>query len=103
MKIKSGDIVKIVNGKDKGKTGKVLQSFSQTHKASIEGINLLIKNLKSRKQGEKGQRIHFPAPINIANLMLICPKCSKATRIGFKLLENKKKTRQCKKCKEVID
>lgn len=103
MKIKSGDIVKILTGKDKGKTGKVLQLFSETRKASIEGVNLLIKNLKSRKQGEKGQRIHFPAPINIANLMLVCPKCSKTTRICFKFLENKKKARQCKKCKEVID
>jgi len=92
MKIKSGDIVKILRGKDRGKTGKVLQVFSQIGKASVEGINLLTKNLKSRKEGEKGQRIRFPSPIRISNLMLVCPKCSKATRIGFKLLENKKKS-----------
>jgi len=108
MKIKSGDKVKIIAGKDKGKKGKVLQVFPEKKKASVEGLNLAIKNLRPRKQGEKGQKIEFPAPIDISNLMLMCPKCNKPTRIKYKILEkvaNKKnkKVRICSKCKELID
>ncbi|MFH1522302.1 MAG: 50S ribosomal protein L24 [Patescibacteria group bacterium] len=112
MKIKKGDKVKIVAGKDKSKTGKVLQVFSSRNKASIEGLNLSIKHMRPRKQGEKGQRIEFPAAMNLSNMILVCPKCGKTTRIGYKYLEAKKqenkktgkqKVRVCKKCKQVID
>ena len=108
MKIKAGDKVKIVAGKDKGKKGKVLQVFPEKKRVSVEGLNLAIKNLRPKRQGEKGQKIEFPAPINISNLMLMCPKCNKQTRIRYKLLdkvENKKnkKVRMCSKCKELID
>ncbi len=102
MNIKKGDKVKILAGKNKGKTGKVLQVFPKHDKISVEGINLLFKNVRPRKQGEKGQRIQFPAPIVVSNLALICPKCGKVTRVGYKVLENKKKLRICKKCKDII-
>ena len=65
MKIKKGDKVKILSGKDKGKTGKVLQVFPSENRASIEGLNILIKHMRPRKQGEIGQRIEFPAPMNL--------------------------------------
>ncbi len=109
MKIKTNDKVKILAGKDKGKTGKVLQVFPEDGRASVEGINLLIKHMRPRKQGEKGQRIEFPAPMNISNIALICPKCGKETRVGYKYSEDakekggKKKFRVCKKCDTVID
>ena len=110
MKIKTNDQVKIIAGKDKGKTGKVLQVFSKEDRVSVEGLNLLIKHLRPRKEGEKGQRIEFPAPLNISNLMLVCPKCGKPTRVSFKILEvgesdnkKKKKVRVCKKCKSTIE
>lgn len=102
MRIKKGDKVKILAGKDKGKTGKILSVFPEREKVSVEGINILIKHLRPRKQGEKGQRIQFPAPMSISNVMLICPKCSKTTRVGYRRLENKKKVRACKKCGEII-
>ncbi len=109
MKIKKGDKVKILAGKDKGKIGKVLQVFQAANRASIEGLNLLIKHMRPRKQGEKGQRIEFPAPINLSNVMLVCPKCDRPTRVAYKYLEvmkndikQKKKVRVCKKCKQVI-
>jgi len=102
MNILKGDKVKVLSGKDKGKTGKVLQIFSKRNKVSVEGINLLFKNMKPKKQGEKGQKIQFPAPIEVSNITLICPKCNKNTRVGFKVLESKKKVRICKKCKEII-
>jgi len=116
MKIKKGDKVKVLSGKDKGKTGKVLQVFSSRNRASIEGLNLLIKHMRPRRQGEKGQRIEFPAPMDLSNLIFVCPKCSKPSRIGYKYIEvtkninnenkskaKKKKIRVCKKCKQTID
>lgn len=103
MKIKKNDTIYVLRGKDKGKTGKVLQILPKENKASVEGINITVKNLKSRKQGEKGQRISFPAPIAIANISLQCPKCGKHSRIRFQNLTDGKKVRSCKKCKEIID
>lgn len=110
MNIKKNDKVKILAGKDKGKTGKVLQVFPSLNKASIEGLNLLIKHMRPRRQGEKGQRIEFPAPMNISNTMLICPKCGKPARTEYKYVEitadgkkKRKKVRICKKCKGTID
>ncbi len=100
MKIKKGDKVKIICGKDKGKTGKVLKVSPSTQKVSVEGLNLRTKHMRPRKEGETGQRIQFPAPMDISNVILICPKCSKETRVSFKILKDKKKVRICKKCKE---
>ena len=72
MHIKKNDKVKILTGKDKGKVGKVLQVLPKEGKVSIEGLNLLIKHLRPQKRGEKGQRIEFPAFINISNVALVC-------------------------------
>jgi len=110
MNIKKNDQVKIIAGKDKGKTGKVLQLFLEEGRASVEGLNLLIKHLRPKRQGEKGQRIEFPAPLNVSNLMLVCPKCGKPTRVAHQYIENnasetkkRNKVRVCKKCQAVID
>ena len=103
MKIKSKDKIIVMKGAHKGKIGRVLQVLPQSNTASVEDINIHIKNLKSQKKGEKGHRISFPAPIPLENLELLCPKCSKPTRVGFKILESKKKARVCKKCNETID
>jgi large subunit ribosomal protein L24 len=110
MKIKTSDRVKILSGKDKGKEGKILQIFVAKNKASIEGLNLAIKHLRPRRQGEKGQRIEFPSPMAISNLLLLCPKCGKGTRVGFKFIEETvnsktivKKIRVCKQCEKNID
>ena len=102
MKIKKGDKIRILAGKDKGKTGKVLQVFNQRNKISIEGMNLLFKNMRPKKQKQKGQRIQFPAPLAVSNVALVCPKCNKTTRISYKILDNKKRVRICKKCKDLI-
>jgi len=110
MKIKKGDKVKILAGKDKGKIGKVLQIFQSSNRASIEGLNLLIKHMRPRKKGEKGQRIEFPAPLDLSNVILVCSACDKPTRVGYKYIEvvkneikRQKKVRVCKKCQQVID
>ena len=102
MKIIKGDKIKVLTGKDKGKTGKVLQVFAANNKVSVEGLNLTFKNMRPKKQGEKGQKIQFPAPIEISNIAVICPKCHKPTRVGSKNASGKKKSRACKKCKETF-
>jgi large subunit ribosomal protein L24 len=111
MNIKKNDKVKILTGKDKGKTGKVLQVLPANPPAggrvSVEGLNLLIKHLRPRKSGEKGQRIEFPAFMDATNLALVCPKCGRATRVGFKFVKvegkKAKKFRVCRKCQETIE
>lgn len=113
MKIKTGDKVKILAGKDRGKTGKVLQVFVGDERAVIDGLNLMIKHQRPSKAGEKGQRIQFPSPLNLSNLALVCPKCGATTRVAYKVTKTevekeggKKtktvKTRMCRKCQEAI-
>jgi len=102
MKIIKGDSVKIVNGKDRGKKGKVLQLWPADKKLTVEGLNMKIKHTRPKKEGEKGQKIQYPSPLNASNVMLICPKCNKPARIGFKILANKKKLRRCTKCNQVF-
>ena len=72
-------------------------------KVVVEGLNLKYKNLRPRKQGEQGQKIEYPGPMSTSNVILICPKCNKAARVGYKTLDNKKKVRVCKKCKSEIE
>src|SRR3989344_4842147 len=102
MRIKKGDKVQVLVGKDSGKTGKVLRVLPKASRVSVAGVNLLYKNMRPRKQGEKGQRIQFPGSLPIANVGLVCPKCGKVTRIGAKVLENGSRVRMCAKCHEVI-
>ena len=101
MKIKKGDQVKIILGKDNGKTGKVLRVFSVDEKILVEGLNLIKKHIRPRKEGERGQRLELPAKINISNVMLVCPKCGKDTRVGYKKTVDKT-LRVCKKCNSEI-
>ena len=101
MKVKKGDTVLIISGKDKGKKGKIIQALPKENRISVEGINLRKKHQRPRKQGEKGQVVLLPALMSVSNAKLICPKCGKASRIGY-TFANKKKVRICKKCKEQI-
>jgi len=98
MKIKKGDNVKVLSGKDRGKTGKVLKVFPATGKIMVEKINLVKKHRKAKNQRETSERISIPMPIDASNAQVICPKCSKTTRIGAKEVDGKK-VRMCKKCK----
>jgi large subunit ribosomal protein L24 len=115
MKIKTNDIVKMLSGKDRGKTGKVLHAIASKNprlksKVVIEGLNLKYKHIRPKSEREKGQRIMFPYPTDISKVALVCPKCGKATRVGYQITENKnttqnKKTvkqRICRKCKSTI-
>ncbi|MBI2450510.1 MAG: 50S ribosomal protein L24 [Candidatus Nealsonbacteria bacterium] len=97
MKIKKGDTVLIISGKDRGKRGKVLDIFPKEAKLVVENTNFRKKHQKAKKQGEKGQIVELPSPFSISNVELICPKCDKPTRVGHKTIDNKK-YRICKKC-----
>ena len=96
-KIKKGDTILVISGKDRGKKGKILQIFSEENKAMIEGVNLRKKHRKPKKSGEKGQIIVLPGPVSLSNIKLVCSKCGKAAKTGYKIKE-KKKIRICKKC-----
>ncbi|MEK7482072.1 MAG: 50S ribosomal protein L24 [Patescibacteria group bacterium] len=101
MKIHKGDTIKIITGKDSGKTGKVLKVIPKKDKILIEGLNLFKKHVRPKKQGEKGQTILVPRPINVSNAMILCASCGQAVKIGYRL-EGEKKERICKKCKAKI-
>lgn len=97
-----GDVVFVISGKDKGKSGKILKVFPKKEKIIVEGVNILKKHIRPRRQGEKGEIIQMSVPIHISNVMLKCPQCGLATKRAFKILEGDKKTRICKKCKVEI-
>ncbi len=101
MKLKKGDTVLIISGKDRGRKGKIIDSLPKKGKIVVEGINLRKKHVKAKRSGEKGQIVTMPAPMNISNVKIICSKCGKGTRVGYKV-ENNKKYRICKKCKQEI-
>ena len=101
MKVKKGDTVLIIAGKDKGRTGKIMRALPKELKVLVEGINLKKKHVRPKREGEKGQVVEIPAALDVSNVKIICPKCGKATRIGFKT-EGETKNRICKKCKQII-
>jgi large subunit ribosomal protein L24 len=101
MKIRKEDQVLIMSGKDRGKKGKVLEVFPQEGRIMVEGVNLRKKHQRPKKSGEKGQIVILPGPISVSNVKLICSRCGKPTRVGFKVL-NKNKVRICKKCNQEI-
>ena len=96
MKLKKGDNVMVLSGNNKGKTGEVLEVIPKTEKIIVKGINIRKKHVKAAPNREGGiQELEFPIHSSIVNL--VCPKCGKATRIGY-VVENDKKFRVCKKC-----
>lgn len=101
MKLIKGDLVKVVRGKDLGKTGKIEKVFSKVNKVLIAGVNQYKRHLKARSQRQPSEIITIIKPIPVGNLILICPKCKLATRVGFSY-EDDKKSRICKKCKQII-
>ena len=86
-----------MTGKDRGKTGKVMQVLHDADKLSLEGLNLFKKHVRPKKQGEKGEVIDVARPMHISNVALVCPSCGKATRVGVRR-ETETRVRYCKKC-----
>jgi large subunit ribosomal protein L24 len=101
MKIKKNDKVKMLAGKDTGKIGKVLKIFPEEGKLTVEGLNLMKKHTRPRKEGEKGQRVEIPRKIDSSNVKIICPKCGQPSRVGYEI-KGAEKFRKCKKCQGEI-
>ena len=103
LHVKKGDKVMVLSGKDKGKTGAVIQAIPKKGKAVVEGINKVKRQTKPSQSNPQGGIIVKEAPVHAAKLMLVCPACDKATRVKSNVLANGGKVRVCKKCGETID
>lgn len=88
----------MLQGKDRNKTGKVLRVLPEAERVVVEGLNLLTRNRRPRRQGEKGQRVQFPRSVHVAAVALLCPKCGRAARVGYSISADGKKSRICKQC-----
>ena len=102
MKVKKNDNVLVITGKDVKKTGKVLVAMPKANKIVVEGVNVQEKNRKARSAQETSQQIKKEGPIDASNLLVVCPVCGKATRVGYEIVDGKK-VRICKKCKASLD
>lgn len=97
MKIKKNDQIVMLGGKDKGKKAKVILVFPERDKVVVEGLNLIKKHLRAKKQGQKGQIISKERAVSVSSVALICKSCGKQTRLGYRI-EGENKIRMCKKC-----
>jgi large subunit ribosomal protein L24 len=103
MKIRKNDTVVIIAGKDRGKKGKVRRALPREDKVIVEGVNMIKRHSRARRAARQAGIIELEAPIHISNVAIVCNKCGKPTRIGFRFLEDGKKVRICRSCNEVID
>lgn len=103
MHVKKEDQVKVIAGKEKGKTGRVLRVIAKKDSVLVEKVNLVKRHTKPSSQHRQGGIIEKESPIHISNVMIICSKCSSVVKVGSKLLEDGAKVRACKKCGEVLD
>ena len=103
MNIKKDDTIVVIAGKDKGKKGKVRQSFHKEGRVVVEGINIVKRHTKPRGTVRQAGIIEHEAKLDVSNVMLLCPKCNHPVRIGSHILENGKRVRACDRCQEVID
>ena len=102
MKVKKNDTVVVITGKDVKKTGKVLTALPKLNRVIVEGVNIQEKNRKARSAQETSQKIKKEGPIDASNVLVICPVCGKATRVGYVIVDGKK-VRACKKCGASLD
>lgn len=106
QRIKKGDTVEIIAGKDKGFRNDVVRVFPKENRVVVNGVNIMKRHEKARQAGNQqipAQIVDFEAPLDLSNVMLVCPKCDKSTRVGFRIKDDGFKTRVCKKCNEEID
>lgn len=97
IRIRKGDTVRVLRGKDRGSRGKVLHVFPQEGRLLVEGVQLVTKHTRPRRQGEKSQRVQVPSSVPVANVQLVCPQCAKGTRVAVRR-NGVERVRMCKKC-----
>ena len=103
MKIRKNDMVLVITGKDKGKKGKVRLTHPKDERLVVEGVNFIKKHSKAKRSARQAGIIEMEAPLHISNVLLLCSKCNHPARIGFTKLQDGKKVRICRSCREVID
>ena len=102
MKLKKGDLVSVLSGKERGKKGKILKVFPEENRLIIEGLNFLKVYTRPSQQNPKGGIAQMEGKLHRSNVQLVCPRCSKRTRIGYQFLADGTRQRICKKCNEII-
>ncbi len=101
--IKRDDVVMVIAGKEKGKTGKVLKIFPKKDRAVVEKVNFIKRHTRPGAHSRQGGIVEKENPIQVSNLMVVCGKCTDPTRLGRRVLEDGKRVRYCKKCDEIIE
>ncbi len=101
--LKKNDLVMVIAGKEKGKSGRILKVFPRKNRALIEKVNFIKKHTRPSGQTRQGGIVEREAPIHVSNVMVICEKCNLPIRVGKKILDDGKKVRVCKKCGELLD
>jgi large subunit ribosomal protein L24 len=102
-KIKKGDMVMVIAGRERGKTGKVLSLRHDDAKVVVEKLNMIKRHTKPSQKARQGGILEREAPVAVSNVMYFCGNCQKAVRLGIKTLEDGRRVRFCKKCKDVIE
>lgn len=102
MKLKTGDQVTVITGKDRGKQGKIVRVFPKEDMVLVENVNVVKKHRRAKNENEKGSRVEIPVPIHVSNVMLVCPHTGKSTRIGYKV-EGGEKVRVSKQSGKTIE
>ena len=103
VRLKKNDRVKVISGKDKGKEGKIIRRVPERDLVVVEGVNMVSRHVRPSQTNPQSGIIKQEDPIYASKVMLVCPQCGKATRVGASFLESGKKVRVCKKCGEIID
>ncbi len=105
-RIRKGDTVEVIAGNDRGARGEVLRVLPKKERVVVSKVNIITKHQSAQRAGRANMqvgRIQFEAPIHISNVMLVCPHCNAATRVGYRILDDGRKVRFCRKCGETID
>lgn len=106
QRIQKGDTVEVIAGKDLGERGEVVSVLVREDRVIVSGVNVAKRHEKAKQVGNRqipAQIVEFNAPLHLSNVMLVCPKCSQPTRVGYRVKDNGHKTRFCKKCDTNID
>lgn len=101
--VRKGDTVQVIRGKDAGKKGKVLEVRPKQNRVVVENVNKVKRHTRPSQRMPQGGIVEKEAPIHASNVLLVCGKCNRPTRLGKRFLEDGKKVRYCKKCGEAID
>ncbi len=102
MRLRKNDQVLVIAGKDRGKKGRVMKIYAAEHRVLVEKINYYKKALRKSKANPKGGIAQVEGKLDISNVKLVCPRCSKASRVGFTILADGTKQRSCRRCHEII-